>query len=61
MASQMDCRSNNTRVWFASRYEHLDSTSASGGNRGCLAIIAAVLATLSGFGLVAWAATGGFQ
>ena len=61
MRSQMDARSDNTRVWFASRYDHYNTGSASGGNRGCLAIVAAVLATLSGLGIVAWAATGGFQ
>lgn len=61
MASQMDCRSNNTRVWLASRYEHLDSTSASDGKRGCLAIIAALALILSGSGLIVYAMTGGLQ
>lgn len=61
MRSALNSRTENTRVWFASRYEHFDTGSSASGNRGCLALIAAVLLVLAGSGLVAWAMTGGGQ
>lgn len=59
MRSQMEARSENTRVWLASRYEHLETGSTSG--KGCFGLLIALALLASGSSLIVYAMTGGWQ